>query len=99
MAVKILIKRRLKEGHFDRAADMIIQARSNALGKQGHISSETLRSLDDPNEVVIISMWETESDWKRFKDSPGRNELEAVFSQYLDGPTRYQAYGVGLGRK
>jgi len=96
MAVKIFIKRRLKAGFVGKASEMIIQARTNALGEKGYISSETLRSLEDPNEIVVVSMWENKSDWDRYKNSPSRVEMENKFREFTDGPTLYAMYRLGL---
>jgi len=96
MAVKIFIKRSLKDGNLQKVSEMLIQARSNAMGEQGYISSETLRGCDDPNEIVVVSMWEKKEDWDRYKDNASRKELEAKFSELLDGSTVYAAYNLGL---
>ncbi|MBT3807782.1 MAG: hypothetical protein HOG03_24810 [Desulfobacula sp.] len=96
MTVKILIKRRFKDGNFQKASEMLIRARSNVLQELGYISSETLRSCDDPNEIVVVSMWEKIEDWNRYKNNPSRKELETEFSKLLDGQTIYAPYNLGL---
>ncbi len=96
MAVKILITRKLKAGNLQEASKMLIQARINAMAEPGYISSETLRGCNDPNEIVVVSMWEKKEDWDRYKDNASRKELEAEFSKLLDSPTVYAAYNLGL---
>lgn len=96
MTVKILIKRLLKDGNIDKAAEMLIQARTNAMGAQGYISSETLRGCDNPNEIVVVSMWERKEDWERYRDNPSRMELEENFSDLLACPAVHSAYNLGL---
>jgi heme-degrading monooxygenase HmoA len=84
MAVKILIKRKLKEGNFSKGSEMLIKARTNALGNKGYISSETLRNCDNPNEILVVGMWDKKSDWDRYKDSAARKEAEAEFKELFD---------------
>jgi len=96
MTVKILIKRRIKDGNLEKASEMLIRARANALKEPGYISSETLRGCDDPNEIVVVSMWENKEDWDRYKTNASREELEAEFSKLLDGSAIYAAYNLGL---
>jgi heme-degrading monooxygenase HmoA len=61
--VKVLIKRRLKNASIKEASEILIQARYNAMGAKGYISSETLTSCDDPSKIVVISMWQKKEDW------------------------------------
>jgi len=96
MTVKILIKRKFKGGNFSKVSEMLIKARTNALGNNGYISSETLRNCDNQNEILVVAMWEKKADWDRYKDSAARKELEAKFAEILDGPTVYAAYNLGL---
>ena len=42
MAVKILIKRRFKEGHFNEINRMLKKVRYGAMDEDGYLSSETL---------------------------------------------------------
>lgn len=95
MTVKIFIKRKIKDGKFQKASEMMIQARTNVLGSKGYITSEMLRGCDDPNEVLIVSMWEKKEDWDRYKNSSSRKEIESKLNDLLDGPTIYAAYQLG----
>lgn len=97
MPVKVMIKRKFKNPDFGRISQMLIQARSNAMNERGYISSETLRGCENPNEILVLSMWEDERDWQHFKDSPPRRELEAVFSEMLETPTEAVVYKMGMG--
>ena len=68
MAVKVLIKRKIKDGKINDASKLLIKARHNAMGQPGYISSETLSGCDDPNNVVIISMWQRIENWNQWKN-------------------------------
>jgi heme-degrading monooxygenase HmoA len=96
MAVKVLIRRKIKDGKLNDASKLLIKARYNAMGQKGYISSETLSGCDDPNSLLVISMWQRIEDWGQWKNDNLREENEAAFEALLDGPTEYEAYNLGL---
>lgn len=96
MSVKMLIKRKFKEEALKNASAMLIKARTNAMGNKGYISTETLVSYDDPQSVLIISMWQSKEDWDRYKDSSERKEHEDKYSGLFEGSTEYELFKVGM---
>ena len=96
MAVKVLIKRKVKDGKLNEASKLLIKARYNAMGQQGYISSETLSGCDDPNNVVVITMWQRIENWNQWKNGDLRAENETAIEALLDGPTEYETYNLGL---
>jgi heme-degrading monooxygenase HmoA len=96
MAVKVLIKRKIKNGKLSEASKLLIKARYAAMGQQGYISSETLTDCYEPNNVIVVSMWQKIEDWNQWKKSDLRSEIEAGFESLLDGSTKYEAYNLGL---
>lgn len=96
MTIKVIIRRRFKEGSLTEASHMLVQARQNAMKESGYIASETLKGCDDPNEILVLSMWRRISDWQRYESSPVRQELEDKFSEIMDGPSQSVAYELGL---
>ncbi len=96
MAVKIVIKRKFKNGTMKDAAAMLIQARSNAMMQNGYVSSETLRGDDDPNTIVVLSMWHTKEDWDNYKGSAARQDNERKYSEILEGNTEYEVFNMGM---
>ncbi len=96
MAVKILIKRKIKDGNMQAAARLLINSRKGAMSQPGYISSETMRSLDDPAQIVVVSMWQRKEDWQAWKNSEGRKSIQAEFESYLVGEPEYEHYSLGL---
>ena len=96
MSVKILIKRKFRKEALVNASAMLIKARTNAMGNKGYISTETLVSYDDPQSVLIISMWQSKEDWERYKDSSTRKQHEDKYSGLFEGTTEYELYKVGM---
>ena len=96
MAVKILIKRKFKNGNMRAASRFLINNRSGAMQQPGYISSETLRSIDDKDQVVVVSMWESMEDWQAWKNSETRKANVDEFKEYMIGETEYEHYSLGL---
>jgi heme-degrading monooxygenase HmoA len=96
MAVKVLIKRKIKDGKLNEASKLLIKARYNAMEQQGYISSETLSGCDDQNNVMVVSMWQKIENWNQWQKTELRAENEAEFETLLDGPVEYETYNLGL---
>jgi len=99
MAIKVLIKRKIKDGKMNEASKLLIKARYNAMGQQGYISSETLSGCDDQNNMVVVSMWQKIENWNQWEKSELRAENETKFELLLDGPVEYETYNLGLQLK
>ena len=96
MAVKILIKRKFKDGNMQAASRLLINNRNGAMIQPGYISSETLRNIDDRNQVVVVSMWEKIEAWNAWKNSETRTANEAEFKDYLIEEAEYEHYSLGI---
>jgi heme-degrading monooxygenase HmoA len=96
MSVKILIRRKFKKEALQNASAMLIKARTNAMGNRGYISTETLVNYDDPQSVLILSMWQSKKDWDRYRDSDARKEHEDAYADMFEGSTEYEIFRVGM---
>ncbi len=96
MAVKILIKRKIKDGNLQAAARLVINIRSGAMNQPGYISSESMRSIDDPDQIMVVSMWQSLEAWETWRNSAARKEIVAEFREYIIGETEYEHYSLGL---
>ena len=96
MAVKIIIKRTVPQ---DKAREMIPlfrQMRASATNQPGYITGETLRSLENPEEFIVISTWQSSEDWKKWLQSKERNEIQVKIDDLLGGETQYSIYHYGF---
>lgn len=96
MAIKVLIKRRFKEGFFNEINNVIKEVRYGAMGQEGYISSETLWDHEDPFRVVVASNWRSVENWNNWKNSDLRKSNEQKFNEFLDGETEYEIYDLGI---
>ncbi len=95
MAVKALIKRRIKEGKSKDVFALLHKFRSEAMQQTGYISGETLIGHDDPQTLLVISMWQDIENWLNWKKNKDRKTNESLMEQYLDGPTEYEVFVLG----
>lgn len=96
MAIKVLIKRRFKEGYFNEINNVIKEVRFGAMDQKGYISSETLWDHEDPFRVVVASNWRSIEHWNNWKNSDLRISNEQKFDEFLDGETEYEIFDLGI---
>jgi heme-degrading monooxygenase HmoA len=96
MIVKIFIKRKFKNGNMQAASRFVINNRNGAMRQPGYISSETLRSIEDKDTILVVSMWENIEAWEAWKNSEIRKANVAEFKDYLVGVEEYEHYSLGL---
>ena len=96
MAVKVLIKRKVTEDHAREMIPLFKQMRVQANSQPGYISGETMRSLDNPEEFLVISTWESSEDWKNWVNSADRKEVQDKIDALLGGKTEYEIFHYGF---
>ena len=96
MAVKVMIKRLIKENHMEEAYKLLTRARYNASHQEGYISSETLTSLESKNTVVVISTWQSIESWEKWKNSDVRSDGETRLDEITEEPAQYEAFSMGV---
>ena len=96
MTIRILIRRTVPE---DKARDLIPmfkQIRQLAVQQNGYISGETLRNYNNPEEFLIISSWQSVSDWETWLKNQERQKLQDEIDRLLGGKTRYDIFHYGF---
>ena len=92
MAVKILIRRKIKPGKDAEFNEIVRELRSQAMHAAGFISGETLRSIDDPYVHLVISTWKSIDDWNTWHNSARRKELQKKVNKVLAEPSTKTAF-------
>ena len=73
--VRAIIEWKSKPGKEQVLEGMLKDLRSKAMRQQGYISGETLVSIDDPSEYIVISTWTRLEAWKAWESSQERQEI------------------------
>ena len=96
MAVKVLIKRTVPHDKAKAMIPLLRQMRASAATQPGYITGETLRSLDNPDEFMVISTWQSSDDWKKWLQSEERNKVQSKIDDLLGGQTKYDIFHYGF---
>jgi heme-degrading monooxygenase HmoA len=99
MAIKVLIKRHIKQGHMEKAIAMLEAFRNMAQKEHGYISGETLINHYDSRSITIVSSWQSIEDWVRWQSSDKRADNESKIEALLEVPTKYEIYDVGAAHE
>ena len=93
MAIKVLIKRRIPEGFTDPQFNSLLrELRARANAQAGYISGETLKRVDQPNEILVIGTWQTIHAWNAWQISPDRKAIQDQIDILLGVQTGYEVY-------
>ena len=92
MAVRIIIDRKVKKGKEADFAKLLRELRSKAIPSSGYISGETLRSMDDPHNYIVITTWQNIDDWKTWEKNPERKKIQAKIEKVMARPTKTKVY-------
>lgn len=96
MTIKILIKRQFKNASKKNVSEVIYEFRKLAMKEKAYISSESMYGCDDPNLILVVSMWKTKEDWDKYMKSPARVKAEKRCADLFEKPTEYESYHLGL---
>ena len=95
IAVKIIITRKVPKGKEDELLPFLIELRSLATAQPGYISGETLRNLDDPEDYLVISTWQTVDNWRAWAANSQRKAIQEKIDNLLGAETEYAIYLYG----
>ena len=92
MAIRVLIERRMDPENQPALSSLLMRLRSKAMHAKGYISGETLRSLEDPNEYLVISTWNSLDDWRRWEAEKERQEIQSQIDSLLRAPALQRVF-------
>ena len=90
--IKVHIRRTLSEANQVELIKLINQLRSTLSGRPGYLSGETLKRVDPPGEVLVVSKWQSLFYWQQWHDSPERATIQERIDKLLESPTQYEIY-------
>lgn len=92
MSVKMIIKRSANEEMSEFLAPLLEELRNQAIRQPGYISGETLKCVDGPAEIMVISTWNSIDDWKKWFSTRERTDIQNKIDTLLGKETQYQLY-------
>jgi heme oxygenase (mycobilin-producing) len=92
MAVKIMIKRKVSREKILELMPYLKSLRVLAISQDGYIGGETLKRIDDPEELLVVSTWQSMDHWNSWFENPERNNLQEKIDSLLNAKTEYCMY-------
>jgi heme-degrading monooxygenase HmoA len=92
MAVRIIIDRKVKKGKEAEFSKLLRELRLKVVPSKGYISGETLRSLNDHSNYIVITTWQNVDDWKAWEKHPERKKVQAKIEKLMARPTKTKVY-------
>lgn len=90
--IKVLIRRYVSDDQRDALISLINQMRSTIVGQAGYLSSETLKRIDAPGEILVISKWQSHFYWNAWYESDDRIRIQEKIDQLPETRTQYEIY-------
>lgn len=95
MAIKIIIKRKVPKGKEDELVPLLVKLRSLAIAQTGYVSGETLINVNDHEDYLVISTWQSVDHWKAWAGSKERADIQDKIDALLGQKTEYGVYFYG----
>lgn len=92
MPVQVIIKRKFYVTNPKALIPLLAELRDHAKVQRGYISGQTLKNIDNPEEYLVISTWDTADDWKRWFQSKERRDIQAQVDSLIGEKTFYDVF-------
>jgi heme-degrading monooxygenase HmoA len=92
MTVKILIKRKVSADKAAKLKDLVMQLRAISVKQPGYVTGESLKSVENPDQYVVISTWDSVNAWKAWLGSQERAVIQNQIDALLGAKTEYEVY-------
>jgi len=94
MSVKILIRRKVTNENKVELITLLKKLRSLTLEQPGYISGQTLKRIDNRDENLVISTWQSLEEWNKWVNDPKREEIQVQIDMLLGQETEYAVYST-----
>jgi heme-degrading monooxygenase HmoA len=92
MSVQVMIKRKWKIDKPQDLLPLLEELHNRAKNQPGYISGETLRSIENSEDFLVVSKWETADDWKNWLHCKERRDLQGRVDSLIGEKTFYEVY-------
>jgi len=92
MAIHVVIKRKYKVSNPEKLIPLLNELNERAKIQEGYISTKTLQSIENSNDYLVISKWETEENWQAWFQSKERRNLQGNVDSLIGERTFYEVF-------
>lgn len=90
--IRVHIKRKVPEEKKEALLVLINQLRSITMGVPGYITGETLKRVDKPGEILVVTKWQSIYYWNAWLQGTERAKIQKQIDSLLGDETRYEIY-------
>ena len=92
MSIEVMIKRKIKQGPQARTVvPLILQLRTLATYEPGYISGRTLYNVENPEDCLVVSEWQTLEDWYQWMKNKERDAIQTKIEAEIGESTKDRA--------
>jgi heme oxygenase (mycobilin-producing) len=92
MTAKIMIKRSVPAAKKETFLALINRLRAEAIKQPGYMTGEAMQSIENADEYLVISTWNSIGEWESWKANAERKKIQKEIDTLLGSQTRYEAY-------
>ncbi len=92
MPVQVIIKRKLSINNPQELIPLLSELHSHAMEQPGYLFGETLRNIENLEEYMVVSKWETAADWTRWFQNKKRREIQGRVDSIIGEKTFYEIF-------
>ena len=92
MSVHIMSIRKFQIEETEKLISLLAELSSRSKEQPGHISRETLRSLDNPGEYLVRCEWETVEYWDKWLHSKERRDIQGKIDSLIGEKTFFEVF-------
>jgi len=90
--IRVVVERQLQHG--EDLGRLLTELKMISILHKGHVSGETLRSIQNPDVVAIISTWQSLDDWKAWESSLERAKIIEKINPLLATEARVKVFEI-----
>ena len=99
MSIEVMIKRKIMQGPQARKlVPLILQLRALATFQPGYISGKTLYNVENPEDCLVVSEWQSLELWYSWMKSEKRAEIQRKIDDITGEETEYSIYAPIVGK-
>jgi heme-degrading monooxygenase HmoA len=76
----------------DKLVPLLQDMNRRARQQPGYVSTNTLQSKEDPDDYMVVSVWESEDDWKAWFVNPERKTIQDDIDSLIGERTFYEVF-------
>jgi heme-degrading monooxygenase HmoA len=92
MNVHVVIKRKFRMNQPDQLIPLLKELNDKAQAQPGYISTNTLQSAENPDDYLVISIWESDDDWNSWFYNPERKNIQDQIDSLIGERTFYELF-------